>query len=118
PKGLEMGLPIHLVHVSAGSASASESRPAYFPRNIVVAGGSSRVDVIESFIGFEDQSYLVNSAIDIVVGANAQVNHVRIQHESAEGYHVGIVRADLARDSRLSTFTFTAGGALVRNNLH
>jgi Fe-S cluster assembly protein SufD len=110
----DLGLPVHLVYVTApGSAGASHTR------NLVVVGRSARAALIESYVTLGDaDTYFTNVVSEVVVGENAWVEHVRIQRESEQAYHVGLTHVEQARDSHYRNFTFAMGGAISRHDLH
>ena len=110
----DLGLPVHLVYVTApGTAGASHTR------NLIVIGQGARAALIESYVTLGDaDTYLTNVVSEVVVGANAWVEHVRIQRESEKAYHVGLTHVEQARDSHYRNFTFAMGGAISRHDLH
>jgi Fe-S cluster assembly protein SufD len=71
--------------------------------------------VVESHEGTGD--YQVNNAVEFVVGDGAHVDHVKIIGDSATALHVSTLMAAIGAHARFNTFTFTAGGAVVRNQL-
>jgi Fe-S cluster assembly protein SufD len=59
----------------------------------------------------------VNTAVDLVVGDDAHVDHVKITDEAAGTLHVGSLLASVGARARFNTFTFNVGGAVIRNQL-
>jgi Fe-S cluster assembly protein SufD len=55
---------------------------------------------------------------EIVVGANAQVNHYFIERESERAFNVATLRVEQHRDSRFNSHSVLLGGAIVRNNVN
>ncbi len=51
------------------------------------------------------------------VGDRAHVDHVKIIGEGADALHVSTLAAAIGAKARLNAFTFTTGGAIVRNQL-
>jgi Fe-S cluster assembly protein SufD len=51
------------------------------------------------------------------VGDNAHVDHVKILAEGADALHVSTLAAAIGAHARFNSFTFTAGGAVVRKQL-
>ncbi len=103
--------PIHLLFVS------SEKPAAAFTRSLVVAEKGARVMLIESHEGPAGSDYQVNAAVEIFVGDEAHVDHVKLIGEGAEALHVSTLAAAVGAHARFNTFSFTAGGAVVRNQL-
>ncbi len=61
--------------------------------------------------------YQVNAALELFVGDEAHVDHVKIIGEGADALHVSTLAAAIGARARFNSFTFTAGGAVVRNQL-
>jgi Fe-S cluster assembly protein SufD len=101
--------PLHLVFV------ASAKPAAMFVRSLVVAAPGARAMLIETHEGPAGSDYQVNSALELVVGERAHIDHVKVIGEGADALHVSTLAAAVAARARFSTFTFTIGGAVVRN---
>jgi Fe-S cluster assembly protein SufD len=103
--------PIHLLFV------ASAKPVATFVRSLVVVEQGARAMLIESHEGPDGSDYQVNAALEIFVGDEAHVDHVKIISEGADALHVSTLAAAIGARARFNAFTFTAGGAVVRNQL-
>jgi Fe-S cluster assembly protein SufD len=103
--------PIHLLFV------ASEKPAATFVRSLVVVEQGARAMLIESHEGPAGSDYQVNAALEIFVGDEAHVDHVKIISEGSDALHVSTLAAAIGARARFNAFTFTAGGAVVRNQL-
>jgi Fe-S cluster assembly protein SufD len=53
----------------------------------------------------------------LVVGADARVEHVRFQDESEQAFHVGALRIAVDRNASLSAHSFAMGASLSRQNI-
>jgi Fe-S cluster assembly protein SufD len=82
-----------------------------------VAGEGSRVRVIETHAGSPGDGYLTCPVTEVVVGANADVDHYKVQVESVAAFHMGMLQVHLGRDSRFATHSISTGGALVRHDV-
>ena len=109
--GSTIGRPLHLLFV------ASDKPAATFVRSLVVAERGSRAMLIESHEGPPGTDYQVNAALELFVGDEAHVDHVKIIGEGADALHVSTLAAAIGARARFNSFTFTAGGAVVRNQL-
>ena len=109
--GSTAGRPIHLLFV------ASEKPAATFVRSLVVVEKGARAMLIESHEGPSGSDYQVNAAVEIFVGDEAHVDYVKIIGEGADALHVSTLAAAIGARARFNAFTFTAGGAVVRNQL-
>jgi Fe-S cluster assembly protein SufD len=110
--GATIERPLHLVFVS------SEKPVATFTRSVMVVEPGARVMLIESYEGPAGSDYQVNAAIELFVGDGAHVDYVKTIGEGAEAMHVSTLAAAIGAKARFNSFTFTAGGAVVRNQLY
>jgi Fe-S cluster assembly protein SufD len=105
--------PVHVIYLATGNG-----RPrAAHPRTLIVAGGSSRVALIESYLSAGDGVYLTNAVTDVFVGENAEVRHDRLQIEGEAAFHVSTIESHQARNSRYNGLNLNLGGGLVRHDL-
>ena len=109
--GATIERPLHLLFV------ASEKPAATFVRSLVVVEKGARVMLIESHEGPPGSDYQVNAALELFVGDEAHVDHVKIIAEGADALHVSTLAVAIGAHARFNSFTFTAGGAVVRNQL-
>jgi Fe-S cluster assembly protein SufD len=103
--------PLHLLFVASGKPTAS------FVRSLVVVERGARAMVIESHEGPAGSDYQVNAALELFVGDEAHVDHVKIIGEGADALHVSTLAAAIGAHARFNAFSFTMGGAVVRNQL-
>jgi Fe-S cluster assembly protein SufD len=61
--------------------------------------------------------YQVNSALELVVGDEAHVDHIKITGAGAGALHVSTLMAAIGAHARFNEFLFTSGAAIVRNQL-
>jgi len=111
--GVTMTRPIHLVFAYTAQAAA-----AVFARSLVVIGNGARVTLIESHEGPDDLDYQVNHALELNVGDDAKVDHVKIGTEGSRALHISTLMAALGARGELNDLSFTTGGAVVRNQIH
>jgi Fe-S cluster assembly protein SufD len=104
--------PLHLLFVASGKPAAS------FVRSLVVVEEGARAMLIESHEGPPGSDYQANAALELFVGDNAHVDHVKIIGEGSDALHVSTLAAAIGAHARFNSFTFTAGGAVVRNQLY
>ena len=103
--------PLHLCFV------ASQKPAATFVRSLVVVAPGARAMLIETHEGPSGSDYQVNAALELFVGERAHIDHVKIIGEGAEALHVSTLAAAIAARARFNTFSFTTGGAVVRNQM-
>lgn len=115
PRGVAAGKAVHLVHVAAGAAEGAGSASA--PRVLVVLEEGARATLVETFVGAPG-THLAAPVAEAVLGANASLDHLVLQMQGAGSTQIGLHAFRLERDARLTTSTFSFGGALVRNEAH
>jgi Fe-S cluster assembly protein SufD len=103
--------PLHLLFV------VSEKPTATFVRSLVVIEEGARAMLVESHEGPAGSDYQVNAALELFAGDRAHVDHVKIISEGADALHVSTLAAAIGAHARFNSFTFTTGGAVVRNQL-
>lgn len=86
-----------------------------YPRVLVTAAPGSAATLIERYAGGHTEA-LTNSLVEVEVGRNASLRHVRV-HENA-GLQVGRVDVQQDADSRYRSVVVTLGGALLRMDVH
>ena len=106
--GAAIERPIHLIF------ALGERPSSVFTRSLVVIEKGARVMLVESHEG--GSSHQVNTVIELVVGDEAHVDHVKLT-DGADVIHVSSLLASVGAQARFSAFNFTTGGALVRNQL-
>lgn len=107
-KNVKVSEPIEISHAA--------SADAVFPRILVSLAEGAELELVEIYTSRGAGQTFVGQTTDVVLAANAKLNHVRIQAEGAEAVHISRGRAVLAQDSRLNSFSFAAGGKLNRND--
>jgi Fe-S cluster assembly protein SufD len=109
--GATVERPLHLVFAATGEAPVS-----IFTRSLVVIEKGARVMLVESH-GGTGGDYQVNTAIELAIDDGAHVDHVKITSETGTALHVSTLMAAIGAHARFNAFTFTTGGAVVRNQL-
>lgn len=111
--GVALARPLHIVSVTTGERPA-----AMFMRSMLVAEAGARVSLIESYEGPARSHYQVNTALELVVGDGARVDRVKMVGEGADAIHIGSLLAHVGARATFNDFSFTTGGAVIRNQLY
>jgi Fe-S cluster assembly protein SufD len=82
-----------------------------------VIGGGARATIVESHEGPDRSDYQVNTALQLVVGDEARVDHVKITNEGNAAIHVASLLANIGARAIFNQLGFVTGGAVVRNQL-
>ncbi|HEV3370988.1 MAG TPA: Fe-S cluster assembly protein SufD [Xanthobacteraceae bacterium] len=110
--GATLARPIHLVFGNSGLRPA-----AVFPRSLIVAERGARAMIVESHEGAAESASQVNAALELVVGDEAHVDHVKLTGAGAGALHVWTMMARVGARARFNAFLFTTGAAMVRNQV-
>ena len=113
PKGIVVEIPLQLLFVSTQKTSPFIS----LPRNIINVDENAQLTVFESYLHRADNIYCTNAATEIFLGENAKVEHVKLQMESINAFHISntVVRQQTAGVYRSNSIAL--GGAIARNNV-
>lgn len=111
---LTVETPIHVIYVSTDSDTPAVSSP----RTLVLAGESSELRVVESFVGLGDKPRFVNAVTEIVAKGNAQVRHVKLLRESEATSHVSWNELNVERDANVTSNSINLDAGLARNDVH
>lgn len=105
--------PLEILHLALAGNPAS-----YHPRMVLRLQRGAQLTLVERYIAVTGDTYFTNSVMQIRLEANAALEHVRLQIESPQGFHVGRVLVEQIRDSRYHSHNLHAGGQWVRLDLH
>ena len=86
------------------------------PRLKIILEEGAELTLLEQHIG--QGAYWKNMATEIVIGANARLNHIRIQEDSNQAVQTNMVHITMERDSHLNSFSLNLGGKLTRHDIH
>lgn len=86
-------------------------------RTLVIAERHAKLTLVESFAGSEQGDRCNTSVTEIWLAEGAQVNHVRLQDESAQTFHLAKTAVDQAANSRYQCTAIDLGAKLSRHHL-
>lgn len=112
PRGHSLAAPLHCLFVT------TESGVLVHPRVLLVVEPGSDATLVEDHVGATDAAYCSNAVIEIAVGDNAEVRHVRLQREGRAAYHIGTSAVTVGRDGRYRNWSVALGARLSRHNAH
>jgi Fe-S cluster assembly protein SufD len=78
-------------------------------------GASARI--VEHWIGEPDARYLANGVTEIVLGRDSSLEHVKLQRESGEAFHVQRIQVRQERGSSLRSHAIALGAAVSRTEI-
>lgn len=102
--------PVYVLYVSAGSGVS-------YPRTLIVAGRDSQAVLVEGYLGLEDDAYFTNAVTDLIAADGAVIAHVKLQAESPQALHCGLLRVRQGASSSIRSHNIALGAALARNEI-
>ncbi len=114
PDGKVVGDPIHIIFITKSGSEKILTQP----RNLFVAGKNSQVTIIEHYVSDEDCIYFTNSVTEIVADENAIVDHIKLQEESNNAFHIARMEVDQERSSNFSSHLISHGAEISRNDFN
>ena len=86
------------------------------PRLKVVLEEGEELTIIEIHEG--TGVYWKNMSTEFIIGANARLNHIRIQEDSVQSVHTNMVHITMEQGSYMNSFSLNIGGKLTRHDIH
>ncbi|SNR57157.1 Iron-regulated ABC transporter permease protein SufD [Lutibacter agarilyticus] len=113
PKNTIVQKPIQILNFSTGK----ESEVMLQPRNLVVVGENSHVQIIERHQNLSKNTTLTNSVTEIFVHKRAIVDFYKIQDDTKDSSMIDSTFVSQKQQSVASVHTYSFGGKMTRNNL-
>ncbi|HJW09471.1 MAG TPA: Fe-S cluster assembly protein SufD [Holophagaceae bacterium] len=107
PKNLKAALPLHLLFITKAEAPV-----AVFPRLMVVLERGAELELVEEHHG--EGAYLTVPVIEIRVAEGAILRHERVQRDGAGAFHLGTLKAEVAKGGQYHSRTLSFGARLSR----
>lgn len=114
PKNKVVEKPIQILHFSTGNESALMLQP----RNLIVVGENSHVQIIERHQSLTDNPTLTNSVTEVFANKRAIVDYYKIQNDRETASLIDNTFVNQRQESVAKLHTFSFGGRLTRNNLN
>jgi len=119
PRNVALAAPVHLLFI------ATQKEVVSTPRCLVVAESGSAVTVIEDYVVLtqprwqkeEEEAHFTNAVTEIALEDNARVNHIRIQREGNNAFHIANCAVSLGRSSNYQSVSVALGAQISRYNL-
>lgn len=113
PKNTVLPKPIQVVYFSTGN----EVEMMLQPRNLLIVGENSHVQIIERHQSLSSNVVLTNSVTEIFAGKRAIIDYYKIQNDQKTASLIDHTYIQQQQQSVVSVNTFSFGGKLTRNNL-
>ncbi len=111
PANIALEKPLQILHVVTSAEILANTR------HIIVLENSSEAQVIETFVGCDEQ-YAGVAVTEVFVEQNAGLTLYKTQLEGDKAVHLGGVYVKQARDSRFNHHNFSLGALLARSDVH
>ncbi len=113
PKNTVVEKPIQILYFSTGS----EKEILLQPRNLVIVGENSHVQIYERHQNLNSSVILTNCVLEIFAHKRAIVNYYKVQNDKETASIIDHTYVQQKQNSIVSVNTFTFGGKLTRNNI-
>lgn len=90
---------------------------AIYPRNLVLIGENSQVTICESYLSTDKSQYFTNAVTEIVIEKNAIVEHLHLQQESQQAFHISNLHVQQHENSQFTSHVYSFGGMLSRHEI-
>jgi len=110
----EVSTPIHILHVS----TRRDMPTALYPRALVVLEPNSRAILVEDYAGLDGGINFSNAVTEVVLKDHAQLQHVRVQREENNAFHIGHCSVESGRGSVYTATSLAFGARMSRHTLH
>lgn len=114
PKNTEVKKPIQIINFTTGSQTATMLQP----RNLIVVGENSHVQIIERHQSLTSNPVLTNVVTEIFADKSSNVDYYKIQNDKETASLVDNSFVEQQSKSIVSVHTFSFGGNITRNNLN
>ena len=112
PAGADGGV----VQLASLATEAQGRSTAFHPRHRIHLGAGARLTLLETATGVG--SYLHNPVTEIVLEAGARLDHVRLQDEAPDAFHLATLYVGIAEGATYDGFTLNIGARIARTEFH
>ncbi|MAB14358.1 Fe-S cluster assembly protein SufD [Parvibaculum sp.] len=106
-EGVTLDKPVHLIFLAADDGASHM-------RTLVRLEKQAQATVFETHASAGAAHYFVDLVTEVSLGVGATLNHIKLQDEAEDAVHLATMRAALADEAKLDSFTMIAGGGVSR----
>jgi Fe-S cluster assembly protein SufD len=88
------------------------------PRNLFIAEKNSQATIIEHYTSAAREVYFTNSVTEVIVGENANIDHIKVQEESRAAFHFGRMEVEISRSGNFISHFVSTGAEISRNDFN
>lgn len=114
PDGKIVEDPVHIIYIT----SSDDDKIIVQPRNLFIAGKNSQVTIIEHYVSTGESIYFTNAVTEIIADESTVVDHIKLQEESINAFHIARMEVNQERNSNFSSHLISIGAALTRNDFN
>jgi Fe-S cluster assembly protein SufD len=111
-KGVTLEKPLHLIHLDGSGDAAT-----IVTRNLIVLEDGASANLLESYASL-GRSVQRNVVTETLIGDKASLDHIKLQREGADSFHLSTWLVELKADARYQGFQFSTGASLARNQIY
>lgn len=112
PRNTVANAAIHLLFI------ATQAEVTSYPRCLLIAEPNSQATIIEDYVAQRDLTYVTNSVTEVSLADNAHINHIRVQRDSEQAFHMADCSVSQARSSHYQSMNIALGANISRVNLN
>ncbi len=112
PRNTAANAAIHLLFI------ATQAEVTSYPRCLIIAESTSEATVIEDYVAQHGLTYVTNSVTEINLADNARIDHIRVQRDSDQAFHMADCSVSQARSSHYQSTSIVLGANISRLNLN
>ncbi len=113
PENVTLDMPVEVVYLN----SSSERNALVQPHSLVILEAGAQARVVEHFTGTDSSTYFFNGITRVALGANASLQHYRLQNESTNAHHLSRIALRQDTASEYSGVNVATGGAWSRTDI-
>lgn len=112
PNDCQLDKPVHLLSIMTG-----EEELIVHPQHLFMLSEGSKLALVEEFCGEKNQSYFMNVMTTVFLGKRAELDQIKLQHESDQGVHVANKFVHQQQDSNACFTHVATGGRFAREDI-
>lgn len=109
-KNVTVTKPIHIFYVNTQTESMQ------YLRNLIIAETGAVATIVEHYQAADSAAYLTNTISEIYLEPAATLQHIKLQNEAHDAYHIGTTKVQQAADSHFTSYVISLGGKLSRSD--
>ena len=114
PNNKEVDKPIEIINFSTGNETALMMQP----RNLIIVGENTHVQIIERHQSLSDNAVFTNSVTEIFAEKRAYLDFYKIQNDKENASLIDNTFIHQEQNTNCNVHTFSLGGKITRNNLN